>query len=366
MLSRKEGELMNEELFWNATLSRDTKFDGKFVYGVRSTGIYCRPSCPSRRPERNQVSFYSQPDFAERAGFRACKRCEPRSTEAGTRLVQQICSYLEANPDQQVTLTTLSLHTGVSAYHLQRTFKQRLGISPRQYADSLRLGSFKQDLRKGSDITGAIYDAGYGSSSRLYERAHSHLGMTPATYQRGGKGMRIQYAITNSPLGRLLVAATKLGICAVSMGDSDKVLRDALSKEYPNAEISQDTERLGKWIREFSHHLVGKQPQLNLPIDVQATAFQRRVWEELQKIPYGSTESYSEIARKIGKPAATRAVARACATNPVALIVPCHRVVRKDGTSGGYRWGLNRKRTLLEKEKRIHRRDAESGESRKG
>jgi len=365
MLSRKEGELMNEELFWNATLSRDPNYDGKFVYGVRSTGIYCRPTCPSKRPLRNQVSFYSQPEFAEKAGFRACKRCEPRGAEAGTQLVQQICSFLEANPEQQVTLTKLSNHTGISAYHLQRTFKQRMGITPRQYADSIRLGSFKQDLRKGNDITGAMYDAGYGSSSRLYERAHSQLGMTPATYRRGGKGMRLQYAITDSPLRRLLVAATKLGICAVSMGDSDKALTEALSGEYPNAEISQDSDGLGRWLREFSRHLDGKMPQLNLPVDVQATAFQRRVWEELRKIPYGSTRSYSEIARKIGKPSATRAVARACATNPVALIVPCHRVVREDGTLGGYRWGLNRKRMLLEKEERIHRRGTESAEGGK-
>ncbi len=352
MLSRKDGEAMNEELFWNATLSRDPNFDGKFVYGVRSTGIYCRPTCPSRRPERNKVSFYSQPEFAEKAGFRACKRCRPRSTEAGTKLVQQICSFLEANPDQPATLTELSKHTGVSAYHLQRTFKQRMGITPKQYADSLRLGSFKQDVRKGSDITGAIYGAGYGSSSRLYERAHSQLGMTPATYRRGGKGMRIQYAITDSPLGRLLVAATELGICAVSMGDSDNALANALSNEYPNAEISKDGGGLAKWIREFSRHLAGKMPQLNLPVDVQATAFQRRVWLELQKIPYGSTKSYGEIARNIGKPSATRAVARACATNPVALVVPCHRVVREDGALGGYRWGLDRKRTLLDKEKK--------------
>ncbi len=351
---------MNEELYWNATLSRDASFNGMFVYGVRSTGVYCRPSCPSRRPERKQVSFFSQPESAERAGFRACKRCEPRNTEAGTRLVEQVCSYVEENRNQPVPLTRLSKHTGVSAHHLQRTFKRRMGITPRQYADSLRLGSLKQELRTGSDVTGAIYGAGYGSSSRLYERADSQLGMTPATYRRGGKGMQIRYTITDSLLGRLLIAATEKGICAVSLGDSDSSLTNSLTKEYPNAEIAQDKSELGKWVREFLRHLDGKQPQLNLPVDVQATAFQRRVWEELRRIPYGATKSYGEIARMIGKPTATRAVARACATNPVALVVPCHRVVREDGNLGGYRWGLTRKRALLEKEKKKTAKAAET------
>jgi AraC family transcriptional regulator of adaptative response/methylated-DNA-[protein]-cysteine methyltransferase len=225
-----------------------------------------------------------------------------------------------------------------------------MGITPRQYADAQRMRRLKSRLRKGDDVTTALYDAGFGSSSRLYERAPSHLGMTPATYRQGGAGMRIHYIIVGSPLGRLLVGATERGISALYLGESDARLKAALLNEYPRAEILRDRNGLEGWVEKILAHLRGKEPQLDLPTDVQATAFQRRVWEELRKIPYGATRTYSEVARAIGRPKASRAVAQACATNPVSVVVPCHRVVREDGNLAGYRWGLDRKRALLERE----------------
>jgi AraC family transcriptional regulator of adaptative response/methylated-DNA-[protein]-cysteine methyltransferase len=225
-----------------------------------------------------------------------------------------------------------------------------MGISPRQYADAQRMHRLKSRLKKGDNVTTALYDAGYGSSSRLYERSHAHLGMTPAVYRHGGAGMNIHYSIVSSPLGRLLVGATNRGISALYLGESDDRLETALRKEYPRAEIRQDRNSLEGWIEKILLHLRGQEPHLNLPTDVQATAFQRRVWEELRRIPYGTTRTYSEVARAIGRPSAIRAVARACATNPVSVVVPCHRVVREDGNLAGYRWGLERKRALLERE----------------
>jgi AraC family transcriptional regulator of adaptative response/methylated-DNA-[protein]-cysteine methyltransferase len=246
-----------------------------------------------------------------------------------------------------VTLARLGSRVGLSVYHLQRTFKRILGITPRQYADALRLGRWKTGLQNGQGITQALYDAGYGSSSRLYERAAGRLGMTPATYRRGGQGIRIDYTIVDCSLGRLLVAATERGICAVRLGDSDPELVRSLTNEYPNAEIQHARSRIEQWVNALLEHLDGEQPSLKLPVDVQATAFQWRVWEELRSIPCGATRSYGEIARMIGRPKAARAVARACATNPVAIVVPCHRVVREDGGLGGYRWGAKRKQALL-------------------
>jgi AraC family transcriptional regulator of adaptative response/methylated-DNA-[protein]-cysteine methyltransferase len=228
-----------------------------------------------------------------------------------------------------------------------------MGITPRQYADACRLNQFKTHVREGEPVTSAMYGAGYGSSSRLYERAPTQLGMTPATYRRGGRGMRINYTIVECSLGRLLVARTEKGICAVSLGESDNALEAMLTREYPAAEIHCDNATLGEWVSALLDYLNGQQPHLDLPLDIQATAFQWRVWEALRAIPYGSTRSYSEIARAIGQPTATRAVARACATNPAAMVIPCHRVVREDGHLGGYRWGIERKQALLERERRV-------------
>ena len=356
--------ITNADSRWHAVLARDARLDGRFVFAVRSTGIYCRPSCPSRRPRREQVEFFARPEAAERRGFRACRRCRPSDAVNGSPqagLIRQICSVIEEhlreNNEGAPSLASLSAQTGVSPHHLQRTFKRLMGISPRQYADAKRLGVLKTQLRKGDDVTTALYEAGYGSSSRLYERANGQLGMTPATYRRGGEGMQIGYTIVDSPLGRLLVAATRRGISALYLGDSDARIESALRKEYPNAEIRRDRNGMTDWVRTILKHLRGLEPRLDLPVDVQATAFQRRVWEELRAIPYGSTRSYSQIARAIGRPKANRAVARACATNPVSVVIPCHRVVREDGNLGGYRWGLNRKQMLIEQERRLAPQD---------
>jgi AraC family transcriptional regulator of adaptative response/methylated-DNA-[protein]-cysteine methyltransferase len=341
---------------WKAIRTRDHHYDGAFVFAVRSTGIYCRPSCPSRRPRPEQVVFFPAPDAAEREGFRPCRRCRPR---AGARhlqaeFVQRLCRLIEtkvaAHPDELLTLGSLGAEVSMSPHHLERVFKRAMGITPRQYADAQRLLRLKTQLKKGDDVTTALYEAGYGSSSRIYERAPAHLGMTPATYRRGGQGMRIGYTIVSCPLGRLLVAATGKGVSAVYLGDHDRPLVAALAEEYPAAQIFRNRDGLQGLVRALLRHLRGQEPDLQLPLDVQATAFQRRVWEELKRIPYGSTRSYSEIAHAIGRPSAMRAVARACATNPVSIVVPCHRVVRGDGNLAGYRWGLERKRALLEHE----------------
>ena len=343
----------NEEARWEAVLSRDTRFDGAFVFAVRSTGIYCRPSCPSRRPRREQVTFFPLPEAAERAGFRSCLRCHPKDAPAPTALkaVRRVCRLLEEHRDGPLTLQALAARVGLSPSHLQRTFKRIVGVSPREYREALRVGDFKARVKKGESVTSAMYEAGYGSSSRLYESSNDRLGMTPAAYRRGGRGVSISYTIASCSLGRLLVAGTEKGVCAVRLGDSDTELEASLRAEYSEADIKRDDRSLGKWVGELADHLQGKHPRLDLPVDVQATAFQWSVWQKLKEIPYGKTWSYSEVAQAIGRPSAVRAVARACATNPVALVIPCHRVVREDKSLGGYRWGIERKQALLDRER---------------
>ncbi len=352
--------VMNNPELWNAVLSRDASRDGSFVFAVRSTGIYCRPSCPARRPRREQVRFFQVPEAAEQAGFRACRRCHPgraQTADPQIDLVRRICHAIDEHDEEPLTLKTLSTETGVSAHHLQRTFKNVMGITPRQYAESRRLDQFKSRVKDGASVTDAMYDAGYGSSRGLYEKSSARLGMTPATYGRGGRGMRIIYTTAACALGRVLVAATERGVCSVALGDSDSELTTSLFAEYPNASIdSRDTvisPSLNVWLSKVLEHLSGKSPRIDLPLDIQATAFQWRVWEELQRIPLGATRSYQEIAKAIGKPRAVRAVAGACAGNHVAMVIPCHRVVREDKSMGGYRWGLKRKEELLEREKEL-------------
>jgi AraC family transcriptional regulator of adaptative response/methylated-DNA-[protein]-cysteine methyltransferase len=337
-----------------AVALRDAQMDGAFVYGVRTTGIYCRPSCPSRRPRQSEIMLFVQPEAAEQAGFRACRRCHPRAARRSPQadLVRRVCSKIECNPDGRVSLRALAEATGLSSAHLQRTFRRAMGITPRQYADALRVARFKSELRKGKDVTTALHEVAYGSASRLYEKSDEQLGMTPATYRRGGLGMNITYTIAPCSLGRVLVAATERGISAVYLGDRDSELVAALRKEYPRAEIRSGSGKHSNWVRAIVRHLGGTNPQLDLPTDVTATAFQRRVWEALRSIPLGETRTYSEVAKSIGQPRAIRAVARACATNPVSIVVPCHRVIRADGSAAGYRWGIERKRSLLEQEQR--------------
>jgi AraC family transcriptional regulator of adaptative response/methylated-DNA-[protein]-cysteine methyltransferase len=339
---------------WRIVLARDRRFDGAFVYAVRSTRIYCRPSCPSRRPRREHVSFFSAAEAAELAGFRACRRCRPSEAPApdpGVPLVRTVCRLIDQRPDQPASLAALSARTGVTTHHLLRAFRRVLGISPRQYRDARRLDRFKAELRSRRGVSPALYEAGYGSTSRVYERAHAQLGMTPATYSRGAPGARISYAVVSCPLGRLLVAATPRGLCRVGLGSDATELAAGLSAEFPAAKLRRDRGALAASVNAILRYLDGRAETLDLPLDVRATAFQRRVWEALRRIPYGATRSYTEVARAVGKPAATRAVARACATNPAALVIPCHRVVRQDGGLGGYRWGVDRKRALLERER---------------
>jgi AraC family transcriptional regulator of adaptative response/methylated-DNA-[protein]-cysteine methyltransferase len=341
-------EHLNDAARWNAVVGHDTQADG----------VYCRPSCPSRRPRRDRVSFFDTTDAARRAGFRACLRCKPDATASAPdpwiEKIRRACVYL-SNVDGHPALATLAARLGGSPYHLQRNFKRVVGVSPREYAEACRLGKVKRGLRQSNDITGAMFDAGYGSSSRFYERAVPKLGMAPSVYKRGGKGMTIQYTIVNSPndaLGRLLVAATSRGVCAVAMGSNDADLARGLVREYPAATIAADAGALAASAKAIVAHLAGREPRLDLPLDVQATAFQWQVWQALAAIPYGETRTYGEVAAAIGRPRAHRAVARACATNPVALAIPCHRVLPVAGGTGGYRWGAARKKALLSTERR--------------
>ena len=339
-----------DEQRWQAVQERDVNADSQFVFAVRSTGIYCRPSCPARRPARHQVVFFPTCDAAEQNGFRACRRCHPREAPAHATMATRVCRLIEAGLEEPLSLTALGDKVGLSPFHLQRVFKRALGVSPRAYADACRFRRFKHQLKRAPSATAAVYAAGYGSSSRAYERTARRLGMTPMRYRRGGEQTRIHYLTAKCALGRMLVAATDKGICFVSFGDNAASLERSLREEFPAADVVSGGANLRVWTRSILHHLNGRQPRLDLPLDVRATAFQSRVWAALRSIPYGQTRSYKQIAKAIGRPKAIRAVARACATNPVSVIVPCHRVVRQDGNLAGYRWGLKRKRQLLAKE----------------
>src|SRR5207302_6068565 len=319
--------------WWQAVEDRDAGYDGMFVFAVSSTGIYCRPSCPARRPRRQNVTFYRQPEEAEKAGYRACLRCRPRAIAGSPQMemVKAVCRYIEQHLDEPVTLARLGTAFRQSPFHLQRTFKAVLGITPRAYADSCRLNQLKSNLRAGHSVTRAMYDAGYSSSSRLYERTASQLGMTPDKYRRGAIAASIRYTCADSPLGRMLVAATDKGICAIQFANSDAELLEGLKREFPFAARKKNDRTLHAWTQMLLQQMKGQTLNYPLPLDIRATAFQRRVWSYLQSIPFGDTRSYIEVAKAIGKPSASRAGARACATNPVAVAIPCHRVVRESG-----------------------------------
>ena len=343
----------DDQNWWQAVVGRDATQDGKFVFAVSTTGVFCRPSCAARRPRRENVTFYRRPEEAERAGYRACLRCRPKAAGGNTQVqvVKRICRYIEEHLDEPVTLATLGEIFAQSPFHLQRTFKAVLGISPKAYADACRMKLLKRNLQAGHSVTRAMYDAGYGSSSRLYERTASQLGMTPDKYRRGAIAAPIRYTFAESPLGRMLVAATDKGICAIQFADSEDELEQGLKHEFPFAQRKRDDEGLRAWKETLLRRLRGQKLNSSLPLDIQATAFQRRVWEYLQSIPYGETRSYSQVANAIGDCNAARAVARACATNPVAVAIPCHRVIREGGDLGGYRWGMERKEVLLKLER---------------
>jgi AraC family transcriptional regulator of adaptative response/methylated-DNA-[protein]-cysteine methyltransferase len=344
---------MESDVLWQAVRNRDARFNGAFVFGVRTTGIFCKPSCSAKPAKRENVVFFEAIGAAQHAGFRACMRCKPESVKAvdpQVELVLRACEMLDS--DEQVALDAIADKLGLSTSHFQRTFKELVGVSPKKYAEAKRMERFKSELRAGSDVTTAMYDAGYGSSRGLYEKAASGLGMTPATYKKGGKGMQINYIVTDCELGKLLVARTPRGICSVTFGDTDEALREGLDSEFPNAEITRDDAGLKNAVEAIIDYLAGRNKRLVLPLDLQATAFQMQVWEFLQKIPYGETRSYTQVAEALGDKNKVRAVARACATNRVAVVIPCHRVVASTGNLSGYRWGIERKERLLETEAR--------------
>jgi AraC family transcriptional regulator of adaptative response/methylated-DNA-[protein]-cysteine methyltransferase len=348
-MSAREIAKMDQQ--WQQVLARDAHSDGKFVYAVRSTGIYCRPTCPSRRPRRDNVDFFAQPSAAEKAGFRACRRCQPNTVHPQKDIVQAACKFIDAHLDERVTLAAMSKRLGFSPFYLQRLFKKVLGISPQQYQSTQRLASFKSNLKRSGKVSDAIYEAGYGSSSRLYENVTQKLGMTPCSYLNHGKGAKISYTVFDTPLGKVLLAATEKGVCSIQFGNNSSSLETALHNEFSAAEIMRDDSALAGLSNTLVRYIEGRELSLNFPLDIQATAFQRLVWTALRNVPRGKTQSYADIARQIGKPHSHRAVARACASNPVALAVPCHRVIHSDGRSDGYRWGNKRKSALLKAER---------------
>jgi AraC family transcriptional regulator of adaptative response/methylated-DNA-[protein]-cysteine methyltransferase len=343
---------LNNEQQWQAVMGRDASHDGEFVFAVATTGVFCRPSCPARRPRRENVQFFKRPEDAEGAGYRACLRCKPKSAASNpqTTMVRAVCRFIEQHLDEPLTLQQIAEEFRRSPFHLQRTFKSVLGITPKEYADACRLKSLKHNLQAGHSVTRAMYDAGYSSSSRLYERTASQLGMTPDKYRRGAIAAAIRYTLSDSPLGRMLIAATDKGICSIQFAKTDDELVQGLMREFPFAQRRRDEDGMREWRVSLLQQMRGGKSNHALPLDIRSTAFQRRVWACLQKIPFGETRSYSAVAKAIGKPSAARAVARACATNPVAVAIPCHRVVRESGEMGGYRWGIERKEALLEME----------------
>lgn len=347
--------MLSPEHCWQAIENRSKASDGAFVYGVVTTGVYCRPSCASKQPLRENVRFFALAAQAEAEGFRPCKRCAPRDAtpvDARARLVQQACDAIRAglDSDSACNLKALSAQLGYTPQHIQRTFKAVLGITPREYAETLRLNQFKRALRRESTVTDAVYAAGYGSSSRVYERAQNHMGMTPADYRSGGIGVEIAFACVESRYGVLLAAMTPRGVCAVGFYDDEAGAESALRDEYPHADIQRDDSRLAPILRDVLAHIDGALPALTLPLDVQATAFQRRVWQALCEIPRGETRTYAQVAQAIGQPSAVRAVAAACGSNRAAIVIPCHRVIGANGKLTGYKWGITRKQKLLEAE----------------
>ncbi|HEV8494579.1 MAG TPA: bifunctional DNA-binding transcriptional regulator/O6-methylguanine-DNA methyltransferase Ada [Candidatus Angelobacter sp.] len=335
---------------WSLVLARDAKADGRFVYAVKSTGVFCRPSCPSRRPRRENVEFFDSPAQAQQAGYRACRRCTPMERDRQTQKVEAACRYIDDNLDITLSLTAISRHVAISPFHFQRLFKRILGISPREYQQARRAGKFRQALLGEGSVTDAIYEAGYSSSSRAYENIPAQLGMTPSAFRRGGEGVEIRCTVIATEMGKLLVATTPRGVCAVRFGENEGALLRELKRDFEAAEIRRDDQGLEPVANQIKQLLNGSRAPLNIPLDLRGTAFQQMVWKELRRIPAGETRSYTEVAKTIGRPRAVRAVANACASNPAALVVPCHRVVQKNGSLAGYRWGVKRKAALLEKE----------------
>jgi AraC family transcriptional regulator, regulatory protein of adaptative response / methylated-DNA-[protein]-cysteine methyltransferase len=338
------------EHLWSLVMARDAKSDGRFVYAVKSTGIFCRPTCPSRRPRQDNVEFFTTPVQARSAGYRACQRCKPEQPNAQLGKIEAACRLIDQHLEDTLHLPEMAAHVGLSPFHFQRLFKRTLGISPRQYQQAQRGRRYKRALQTESRITDAVYEAGYSSSSRAYENSNAHLGMTPTSFRRGGEGVLINYTIIPSELGRILVATTARGVCAVRFGASASALESELRQEFSAATLRRDDRALQPAVEAIRSLLAGSPSLTHVPVDIQGTAFQQRVWQAIRQIPAGQTRSYTELAKQVGAPRAVRAVASACASNPAALVVPCHRVVQKSGKLAGYRWGLERKAALLRAE----------------
>ncbi|MGH9540615.1 MAG: bifunctional transcriptional activator/DNA repair enzyme AdaA, partial [Terriglobales bacterium] len=335
---------------WRAVLSRDRRQDGRLYYAVRTTGVYCRPSCPSRRPRRASVEFFSSSAAAERAGYRACRRCHPAAVTPATRAVLLACRFLEAHVDERLRLAPVAAAAGVSVFQLCRLFRRELGLTPRQFQAARRRQRFAAEAVRSGSVTDALYAAGYGSPSRLYARSAAPDGLTPAAFARRGAGARIGYTLARSPLGWILLAATARGVCDIRLGGDPAALARGLAERFASAELCREDRRLAPWARLARQLAAGAAVSSELPLDIRGTAFERRVWEELRHIPRGRTRAYGEIARRLRQPRAARAVAGACARNPIALAIPCHRVVAAAGGLGGYRWGTERKQALLRRE----------------
>jgi AraC family transcriptional regulator of adaptative response/methylated-DNA-[protein]-cysteine methyltransferase len=353
-----------DDLRWEAVQRRDES--AQFVYSVASTGVYCRPSCAARRALRRNVRFHATCADAERAGFRPCRRCRPNEASLAERhaeAVLQACRTIEATETAPI-LADLAAVAGMSRFHFLRVFRKATGVTPREYADRHRAERVRSELRAGASVTSALYDAGFNSSSRFYEKAPGMLGMTPLQFRRGGTGVAIRYSFGRSSLGLVMIAATDRGICSVRFGDSEAALTEELSANFPGAQIAPAEATFESRTRAVIEHIDNPRAGHDLPLDIRGTAFQMRVWQALREIPAGKTESYAQVAARAGSPAAVRAVGSACAANPVAVLVPCHRAVRSDGGLSGYRWGVERKRQLLEKEATASRhRSSNPGES---
>ncbi|MFO1094508.1 MAG: bifunctional DNA-binding transcriptional regulator/O6-methylguanine-DNA methyltransferase Ada [Planctomycetaceae bacterium] len=346
-------KLTDEDARWAAVVTRDKSADGAFVICVRTTGVYCRPGCPARTPKRENVTFVGDWQAAERAGFRECKRCRPKSHSRDAQLVALVaeaCRQIE-QAAALPTLSELARVAGLSASRFHRVFKGITGVTPRAYAGAVRSGRIQQKLKSSKSVTAAIYESGFESSGRFYESAAHEIGMTPTEYRRGGKGTRIRYAVGKSRLGRVLVGATECGVCAIFLGDDPKLLVRELEERFPQAELEPGNASFDRTVSAVIKLVERPEQAFNLPLDVRGTAFQRQVWEALRKIPAGTTTTYAELAARLGRPQAVRAVGAACGANPIAVAIPCHRVMRTDGSLAGYRWGLERKRALIEAER---------------
>lgn len=337
---------------WASIVSRDREADRKFYYSVKSTGVYCRPSCGARLPRPSNVAFHETREDAERAGFRPCKRCKPGEPSLHERYaakVADVCRAIEES-ESMPTLGALAKRAGLSSHHFHRVFKAVTGLTPREYGASHRARRVRQVLRKSGSVTEAIYDAGFNSSGRFYAASSEMLGMTPSDYREGGRDAEIRFAVGECSLGSILVAATAKGVCAILLGDEPEALVKDLQDRFPRATLLGGDEPFEKVVAKVVGFVEAPALGLDLPLDVRGTAFQERVWKALRRIPPGATATYSQIAARIGAPKAGRAVAQACAANPLAVAIPCHRVVRRDGDLSGYRWGVARKRALLKKE----------------